>query len=432
MEEGRGHENEYEHEYDWEEKDEEKARNEVENRDGFPLRWEQCGERVPHAWVAGHPVPLSPLCFPRRFTMAILAVVPSDPMSAYEAKGTHVWCERYYNPAKYFEKVFLFSPLEKQEVFQYGMQTIPTPAQRLRSRLREHKIDVVRAYGGYWACDYACRHKVRRIPVVVSVHDTNPQELYPSIRRADYVFCMSEAVRDLVLTRFRRPDRAWILPNRYDKAVMRPMPGEDFSDLDSGFPWKRRLLCVGRLAEQKNQDNVVRALAALGPDYGCVFVGRNDPASLKKLAEENGVTERCRFVPSVRNDLLARYYNWADAMVTPSRWEGFGVVFIEALACGAVVATSNVRPMSEYIAHEDNGLLIDDYENPRAIADAVRRACEDESLRTRLRERAPGSVERFERAEVDGLEASYYERILDERKESRETGFWGRMGRWFG
>jgi glycosyltransferase involved in cell wall biosynthesis len=347
--------------------------------------------------------------------MTTLAVIPSDPMSAYEAVGCHVWAERYYNPGKRFDRVLLLSPFEKREVVQYGMETIPTRPRELKRRLAEHNVDLVRAYGSYWACDMACKNKARGIPVVVSVHDTNPDELYDSIRRADYVFCMSDAVRELVLTKFLHPDRAWILPNRYDRNVMRPLEGEDFSDLDAAYPWRRRLVCVGRISEQKNQDTMIRALAALGPEYGCVFVGRNDPAPLRKLADELGVTEQCRFVESVRNDLLARYYNWADAMVTPSRWEGFGIVFIEALACGAVVVTSNVRPMSGYITHEENGLLVDEYEDPQALAEMTRRACEDEELRRRLRERAPSSVERFERERVDALEVSYYERVLAER-----------------
>ena len=356
-----------------------------------------------------------------------LAVIPSDPMSAYEAVGCHVWAERYYNPGKHFERVLLLSPHEESEVVQYGMETIPTRPRELKRRIAEHGVNLVRAYGSYWACDMACKNKVRGVPVVVSVHDTNPDELYDSISRADYVLCMSEAVRELVLTKFPRPDRAWILPNRYDRDVMRPLEGEDFSDLDAEFPWRRKLLCVGRISEQKNQDTMIRALAVLGPEYGCVFVGRNDTTPLRALADDLGVADQCRFVESVRNDLLARYYNWVDAMVTPSRWEGFGIVFIEALASGAVVVTSNVRPMSDYITHEDNGLLVDEYDDPEALAAMVRRACEDDALRRRLRERAPASVERFERKRVDALEVSYYKRVLTERVDSRPRGWLRRI-----
>ena len=360
--------------------------------------------------------------------MPVLAVIPSDPMAAYEAVGCHVWAEGYYNPGKFFDKVFLFSPLEKHAITQYGMETIPTKPRELAWRVREHGVEIVRAYGGYWACDMACGNKTRGVPVVVSVHDTNPDELHDSIRRADYVFCMSEAVRDLVLARHPRPERVWILPNRYDKRIMRPMPGENFADLDAEHPFRYRLLCVGRLSHQKNQDNLIRALALLGPDYGCLFVGRNDPAELRGLAESLGVASRCHFIESVRNDLLAHYYNWADCMITPSRWEGFGIVFVEALASGGVVITSNIKPMNEYITHEKNGLLVDAYEDPEALAAAVRRACEDKALAARLRAAGPLSVERFERERVDALEVNYYQRILEEKKVAPlEQGILGRL-----
>jgi len=358
-------------------------------------------------------------------------------MSAYEAVGCHTWAEGYYNPGKFFDRVYLLSPLETRTVVQYGMQTVPTKPRDLPRRLREYGVAVVRAYGGYWPCDMACNHKVPGIPAVVSVHDTNLDELHDSIRRADYVFCVSEAVRDLVLTKHQRPDRVWILPNRYDRDVMRPMPDADFSDLDSRYPFRRRLLCVGRLSRQKNQDTVIRALPLLGPDYGCLFIGRNDPGELKALAESLGVADQCQFIESVRNDLLARYYNWADCMVTPSRWEGFGIVFIEALACGAVVVTSDMKPMNEYVTHERNGLLVGAYDDRQALAAVVRRACDDEALRRRLRENAPASVERFERRRIDALEVSYYQKILAER-ETRPAAAGGiaraisRLRQWIG
>ncbi len=348
--------------------------------------------------------------------MSILAVVPSDSMSVHEEVGIHTWAENYYNPARHFDKVYLFSPYEKEQCEQYGMMTIPTGPSDLRSRLLEYHVDIIRAYGGYWACDMACNHKVAGVPVVVSVHDTNPDELYDSVKRADFVFCMSEAVRDLVLTKFPHPERVWILPNRYNPEIMRPMTGADFSDLKERFPARYNLLCVGRLSEQKNQDNVIKALAELGEDYHCLMVGRNDPASLKELAEKNGVLSQCHFIESIRNDELGRYYNWADVMFTPSRWEGFGIVFIEALASGAVVVTSDVRPMSEYIRHEENGLLVKEYEKPEVLAAMVRRVCEDKELAERLRSNAPSSVEQFERSRVDALEVSYYEKVLDYAK----------------
>src|SRR5574341_2630042 len=87
------------------------------------------------------------------------------------------------------------------------MKVINTRPEQLKSRLKELKIDMVRAYGGYWACDMACNNKVSGVPVVVSVHDTSPGLLHNSIKRADAVICMSSAVKQLVLSKVKQSDR---------------------------------------------------------------------------------------------------------------------------------------------------------------------------------------------------------------------------------
>ena len=274
-------------------------------------------------------------------------------------------------------------------------------------------IDVIRAYGGYWACDMVCNNKVNGVPVVVSVHDTNPELLHNSIKKADVVFCVSEAVRKLVLTKFKRLDRVWILPNRVNFDTMRPYPEDELKDLDNKYlKFKYRILHVGRKAEQKNLDTVIEALKILGPEYCLLAVGRGNKDKYVKLAKEQGVMERSFFIESIENEELARYYSWADCMSTPSRWEGFGLVFIEALACEAIVVTSDIAPMNEYIEHMKNGLLVKDYENPQALAEIIKVACNDKQLRESLKKRARKSVWRFEKSRIDKLEVDYYKKIL--------------------
>ena len=131
------------------------------------------------------------------------------------------------------------------------MTVIPTQPNQLKNRIKEFAIDLVRAYGGYWACDMACNNKVKGIPVVVSVHDTNPSLLHNSIQKADVVLCVSEAVKDLVLTRFKKFNRCRS-PNRVDLDVMRPHSEDEFDDLNSSYPFTYRILHVGRKSREKN------------------------------------------------------------------------------------------------------------------------------------------------------------------------------------
>ena len=344
---------------------------------------------------------------------ARLAVIPSDPLEAYKKAGYGSWLEEYYNPRHFFKEVYLLSPLEKEERIEFGMKVIPTKPKELRSRLKEFGIDVVRAYGGYWACDMACHHRVDGVPVVVSVHDTKASLLYNSIKKADFVFCMSEAVEKVVVMNYEHPERVWILPNRVDFAIMRPYPEDTLADLEERYSFRHKILHVGRKSAEKNLDTLIKALKFLGNDYCVLAVGLGEVNGYVRLAREESVADRCFFIETVQNNELARFYSFADCMCTPSRREGFGIVFIEALACEAMVVTSDIGPMNEYIRNMENGFLVKDFENPKAIADAVKKACEDESIRRVLKANARQSVRKFEKSRVDALEVEYYKRVLE-------------------
>ncbi len=340
-----------------------------------------------------------------------LVVIPSDPLTAYRHKSDR-YLQSYFNPLQIFDEVFVFSPLEDKKYYKAGMKIIPTKPREFKKRLIDYKIDVVRAYGGYWACDMACKNKVNRVPVIVSVHDTNPELLHNTIKKADIVFCVSEAVKKLVLTKFKRSDRVWILPNRVDFDIMYPYPEDKIEDLNRKYPFKHKILHVGRKSEEKNLDTLIKSLGILGKEYCLLAVGRGNIKEYVKLAEEQGVKEQCYFIESIPNEELPPYYSWADCMCVPSRREGFGIVFIEALACEAIVVTSDIAPMNEYIKHKENGFLVKDYENQQVLAEMIRAACNDKQLRKYIKKNTRESIERFKKTRIEKLERNYYEHIL--------------------
>jgi glycosyltransferase involved in cell wall biosynthesis len=345
-----------------------------------------------------------------------LAVIPSDPLAAYKQKGTSSWLDEYYNPMHFFDKVYLLSPLEKESRCEFGMIIVPTMQNQLKERIKELNIDVVRAYGGYWASDMACYNKVKGVPVIVSVHDTNPQILHESIRKADIVFCVSAIVRSLVLKKFARHDRVWILPNRVNLETMRPSSSPEISLLDNTYPYQYKILHVGRKSYEKNLDTVIKALKILGKEYCLVAIGIGNTKEYIELAKAEGVAEQCYFLDSVANEDLGRYYSWANCVCNPSRWEGFGVVFLEALACAGVVVTSDIPPMNEYITHMSNGILIKDYENPLAVAEMIVVACRDVVVRESIKGRARESIIQFAKRKIDQQEVHYYKTALEMRQ----------------
>jgi len=350
--------------------------------------------------------------------MRRLAVIPSDPIEEYLKKGfSQERLRNYYNPSLFFNEVYLLSPLEKNRSDLLGMKVVYTPAKELKKRLKDLKIDILRVYGGNWACKLACENKVKGVPVVVSVHDRRQERIYDAVKNADVVLCVSQVVKELVAKKFKHPERTWILPNRVNFEIMRPIPKIEQSKIDHQFPFKYKILFVGRLDEVKNLGTLIKSLKFLGGDYGLIVIGRGDKAIYQKIAIKEGVDKQCFFIESVINEDLSQYYSWCDCLCAPSRHEGFPNVHIEALACETIIVTSDIAPMNEFITDSENGILICDYENPSSLALNIKKACTDQSLRTYIKANARRSVEQFESTKIDRLEVDYYKRILSMKEE---------------
>jgi phosphatidylinositol alpha-1,6-mannosyltransferase len=162
-----------------------------------------------------------------------------------------------------------------------------------------------------------------------------------AVARADLVTAVSGHTRERFLAWAKLPpDRVEILPN-----VLEPRftPGPRPAHLlrRYGLEGRRVLLTVARLSaldRYKGHDRVIRALPALRTrflDLAYVIAGDGDDRGrLEALARAQGVAELVRFVGEVAEAELVDHYRMADLFVMPSTGEGFGIVFLEAMACG--------------------------------------------------------------------------------------------------
>jgi D-inositol-3-phosphate glycosyltransferase len=149
-------------------------------------------------------------------------------------------------------------------------------------------------------------------------------------------------------------------------------------------------LFVGRLQPLKGADLAVRALAEVSdPRTRLVVVGgpsgpdgESEVASLHALVDELGLASRIQFVAPRPHAQLADYYRAADVCVVPSRTESFGLVALEAAACGTPVVAANVGGLRYLVDDGVTGHLVDE-RNPCAYASAIERVLRDDSAAMR-------------------------------------------------
>lgn len=161
------------------------------------------------------------------------------------------------------------------------------------------------------------------------------------------------------------------------------------------------LLFVGRIQPLKGLDVAVAALAELDrADAELVVVGgpsgvdgQAELARVRDLAEDLGVSRQVRFVEPQPHHLLSTWYRAADVVLVPSRSESFGLVALEAAACGRPVVAASVGGLRTIVDHGRTGFLVED-RRPGTYAARVAEILGDDhlarSLARQARERAAG------------------------------------------
>jgi phosphatidyl-myo-inositol dimannoside synthase len=277
------------------------------------------------------------------------------------------------------------------------------PIRRIARTLRPTAI-----LAGHWSGAHAAlRATGGKVPVVSAIHGREV-ELRPFDRFAPaqavydrcraYVFrhaagfaCVSRFTGGLMARAGVEAARIHVVPNGVDAQRFAGKTAGDFYR-KRGLRGRRIMLTVARLVRRKGADKVIEALpeiAARHPDVSYAVIGSGpDRARLEEIAARCKVSERVHFLGDVSEAELEQAYAGCYLFVMPARSEapdveGFGLVFLEAGACGKPVIGSTDGGIPDAVVEGETGLLVDAADH-RALAAAANRILGDAAFAARL------------------------------------------------
>ena len=285
-------------------------------------------------------------------------------------------------------------------------EALPEHVDSLVSAFHDHCLEHEQAYdllhGHYWISAVMGHrlkhdldvplavtfHTLERVKAAVGLGDAgNGRALgeIEAVRCADLLVVSTAEERDQLVTLYdAAPERVELVAPGVDHGVFAPgdrARARAELALDPGAPV---LLFVGRIQALKAADVAIEALAALDDSRAVLLVvggpsgaeGDAELARLRRLTRGHGLDDRVRFVPPQVHERLATYYRAADVCVVPSRSESFGLVALEAAACGVPVVAADVGGLREIVADGRTGILVAG-PDPASFAGAIRAVLDD-------------------------------------------------------
>lgn len=282
---------------------------------------------------------------------------------------------------------------------------------RIISRIRRlhasQPIDLIHAHGPL-PCGHAAMlvSAELNIPYVVSVHGLDAfstvqvggragewcrrisQRVYRSSRRA---ICISEHVREVVLEGTGGSYRTSVVYNGVDPELFTPAAS---TSSDPSL-----VLSVGNLIPTKGHDVLIRAAGFLAAEFPALrweIIGDGpERARLQELCTQIQVADRVRFLGRQTRQQVATAMQRCTVFALPSRYEGLGCVYLEAMSAGKVAIGCRGQGIAEVIQHGTNGFLIGP-DNDRELALAIAMLLRDEKRRRNIGAAARDTIlERF-------------------------------------
>jgi D-inositol-3-phosphate glycosyltransferase len=251
--------------------------------------------------------------------------------------------------------------------------------------------------------------------------DVRIQAEHAIVQQADRIIAAGSDEKELLVRLYgAAAERISVVPCGVNLDLFQPVAQREARRELSLRDDDRILLFVGRIEPLKGIDILLGAAAELAMEHDCsvLVIGgdsgaqQGEIAYLRNLAARLGIAERVSFLGAVDHERLPLYYSAADVCVVPSFYESFGLVALEAMACGTPVVASRVGGLAGTVRDGETGYLIP-WRCPEPFAERIELLLGNEELRRAFGRTAREVVERFRWANVAESVIGVYRELIE-------------------
>jgi len=216
-----------------------------------------------------------------------------------------------------------------------------------------------------------------------------------ALRRTDFLTGLSNFLLQRAIKNGYKGEMA-LVPNGVDMNVftkeINERAKEEVKNNLNKKPNDVFLVTWGRFAHKNAVDDIISALAYLPANVNLLLIGKGELGSkLQKQARDLNVADRVKFLGFIPHEDLPKYLSVCDIFIRPSRSEGFGNSFIEAMAAGLPVIATPVGGIPDFVDDKETGIFCSP-DNPQSIALAVMTLIREPLIRSHITEKAKARV----------------------------------------
>lgn len=273
----------------------------------------------------------------------------------------------------------------------------------------------------------------------------SPDEVASPARLASERRLLGEADRIIASTEAELAQFRWLYRQDTDKVEIiepgvdishfYPIPADEAREFVNVRDDRRIILFVGRIEPLKGLDSLLNAIALLDrrgqDDLHLMVIGGEPDADpeeitvemnrLQEMTRELRLVDQVTFLGKRDQDVLQYFYSAAEIVVMPSHYESFGLVALEAMACGTPVVASETGGLVYLVKDGETGLHVPTAE-PQALADKLQHLLENEAELRRLGQQAAKYASGFEWGRVADRMINVYEELAQESMQAQSAG----------